>query len=108
MIWNEGTLSDHRLFQKSCHGLGFHSSNRYESDLSNEVLYTLVGQKAAKISESKLEVDKKLPTQPDSRPLKVAVQEDTEDGPNIIGFYQIHHQVSILNQSLVCGAMSTF
>ena len=29
-------------------------SNRYESDLSNEVLYALVGQEAAKISETKV------------------------------------------------------
>ena len=39
--------------------------NRYESGLSNEVLYVLVGQEAEKISEVK--VDKELPTQPDSR-----------------------------------------
>ena len=30
------------------------SPNRYESDLSNEVLYALVGQEAAKISEVKV------------------------------------------------------
>ena len=29
-------------------------SNRYESDLSNEVLYVLVGQEAEKISEVKV------------------------------------------------------
>ena len=29
------------------------ASDRYESDLSNEVLYTLVGQEAGKISEVK-------------------------------------------------------
>ena len=40
----------------SCHGLGFHSPNRNESDLSNEVLYVLVGQEAEKISEVKVRV----------------------------------------------------
>ena len=38
----------------SCHGLGFLALNRHESDLSNEVLYALVGQEAAKISEVKV------------------------------------------------------
>ena len=33
---------------------GFHSPNRYESDLSYEVLYALVGKGAAKISEVKV------------------------------------------------------
>ena len=37
-----------------CHDLGFQSPNRYESDLSYEVLYALVGQEAAKISEVKV------------------------------------------------------
>ena len=41
-------------------GLGLLSPNRYQSDLSNEVLYALVGQEAAKISEIK----KDLPDQP--------------------------------------------
>ena len=38
------------------HGMtfGFQSPNRYESDFSNEVLYVLVGQEAAKISEVKV------------------------------------------------------
>ena len=36
------------------HGIGFHSPNRYESDLLNEVLYVLVGQEAEKISEVKV------------------------------------------------------
>ena len=54
MIWYDVTLSDHKSYQKSCHGLGFHSPNRYELDLSNEVLYVLVGQEAAKISEVKV------------------------------------------------------
>ena len=44
----------------------FHSPNRYESDLSNEVLYVLVCQKAANYKRSKLEVKKNLPEQPDS------------------------------------------
>ena len=43
VIWNEGTFSNHKLCEKSCHGLGFHSPIRYESDLSNEVLSILVG-----------------------------------------------------------------
>ena len=38
---------------------GFQSSNRYESDLSNETLYILVGQEAAKISEIKVGGQKK-------------------------------------------------
>ena len=46
---SKGTLSEHKF-----HGLGFQSPNRYESDLSNEVLYALVGQEAAKISEVKV------------------------------------------------------
>ena len=54
MIRNEGTLNDHKSCLKSCHSLGFHSPNRYESDLSNEVLYLLVGQEVAKISEVKV------------------------------------------------------
>ena len=41
--WNEGALSKHKLSQKSCHGPGFQSPNRYESYLSNEILYALVG-----------------------------------------------------------------
>ena len=53
MIWNEGTLSKHKYSSKSFHGPGFESPNRYESDLSNEVLFTFVGQEAAKISEVK-------------------------------------------------------
>ena len=39
---------------KLCHDQGFQSPNRYESDLSNEVLYVLVGQEAAEISEVKV------------------------------------------------------
>ena len=38
----------------SCHGLGLQAPNRYESDLSNEVLYILVDQEAAKISKVKV------------------------------------------------------
>ena len=44
---------------KLCYDLGFHSPNRSESDLSNEVLYILVGQEAAKISEVKVGGQKK-------------------------------------------------
>ena len=38
----------------SYHDLGFQSPNRYEYDLSNEVLYVFVGQEAAKISKFKV------------------------------------------------------
>ena len=38
---------------------GFQSPNRYESYLSNEVLYIFVGGEAAKISELKVEGQKK-------------------------------------------------
>ena len=34
--------------------LGFQSVNRYQSDLSNEVLYALLGEEAAKISKIKV------------------------------------------------------
>ena len=36
------------------HSIGSLAPNRNEADLLNEVLYALVGQKAAKISEVKL------------------------------------------------------
>ena len=39
---------------KSWHGPGFQSPNEYESDPSNEVLCTLVGQVAVKILELKI------------------------------------------------------
>ena len=42
-------------------------SKRYESDLLNEVLYILVGQEAAKISEVKVGGKKNLPDQPGPR-----------------------------------------
>ena len=54
MIQNKGTLSQHKSHIKSYHTPGFQSLNRYELDLSNEVLYILVGQEAAKISEVKV------------------------------------------------------
>ena len=38
----------------SWHDLGFQSKNRYESDLSNEVLCILVSQAAAQIFEVKV------------------------------------------------------
>ena len=44
-------LSKYKSHYKSCHGPDFQSPNRYESDLLNEVLYTLVDQEAAKVSE---------------------------------------------------------
>ena len=53
MIWNEGILREHKSYWKSCHDPGFQSPHRYESDLSNEVLYALKEQVAAKILEVK-------------------------------------------------------
>ena len=47
-MWNRGILSQHNACQKSCHGLRLLAPNRYESDLSNDILYALVGQEAAK------------------------------------------------------------
>ena len=47
-------MSEHKSFLKSCYGPGLNSPKRYESDLSNEVLYSLLGQEAAKISEVKV------------------------------------------------------
>ena len=47
-------MSEDKSCQKSCQDLGFQSSIRYESDLLNGVLYALVGQEAAKISEVKV------------------------------------------------------
>ena len=60
-------MSKYISLLKSCHhGPGFRSPNRYDLDLSNEVLYALVGQEAAKISEVKVGDRKKnLPVQPD-------------------------------------------
>ena len=54
MIQNKGTLREDKPCLKSCYDPGFHSPNRSESDLSNEVLCILVGQEAAKISEVKV------------------------------------------------------
>ena len=45
---------------KSCHGVELLSPNRYESDIMNKVLYTLVGQETAKISEVKFGGRKKI------------------------------------------------
>ena len=47
-------MSEHKSREKSCHDPGFQSPNRYESDLSNEEQYVLVGQAAAKISDVKV------------------------------------------------------
>ena len=46
----------------SCHGLGLLAPNRYEVDLSNEVLNIDFGQGAAKISKVKVRGQKKLLT----------------------------------------------
>ena len=53
-------MSEDKPCLKSCYELGFHSLNRLESDLLNEVLYILVGQEAAKISEVKVGGQKKI------------------------------------------------
>ena len=55
-VWYEiGVLGANIIHIKShAIALGFWSPNRYESDLSNEVLYYLIGQEAAKISEVKV------------------------------------------------------
>ena len=47
-------MSEDKPCLKSCYDLGFHSPNRSESDLSNEVLCILVGKEAAKTSEVKV------------------------------------------------------
>ena len=54
------------MSQKSCHALGLLAPNRYELDLSNEVLNIHFGQGTAKISEVKVGGYEKLPTQPGS------------------------------------------
>ena len=54
MIWNKSTLNQHDLYQKSYHSLDLLAPYRYKSDLSIEVLYILVSQEAAKISEVKV------------------------------------------------------
>ena len=44
-------MRQHYTHEKSSQDLRLLAPNRYQSDLSNEVLYALVGQEAAKISE---------------------------------------------------------
>ena len=39
---------------KSCYDIDLKCPNRYESDLTNEVLYILIGQEAAKKLEVKV------------------------------------------------------
>ena len=51
---NGVTLSQDYSPQNTCQDVGLLAKNRYESDLSNEVLYILVGQETAKISEVKV------------------------------------------------------
>ena len=51
MIWNRGILNQHNTHQKSCHTFVFLSPNRYEFELSYEVLMYL-----QKYLSSKLEV----------------------------------------------------
>ena len=47
-------MSEDKPYLKSCSDLGLLPQNRYESDLSNEVLSALVGEEATKISEVKV------------------------------------------------------
>ena len=47
-------MTQHKTHLKSYHSLGLQAPNRYESDLSNEVLYALVTSEAAKISDVKV------------------------------------------------------
>ena len=49
MIWNIGTVSKHSTQLKSSCSLGLLLPNEHESDLSNEVLYILVGQESVRI-----------------------------------------------------------
>ena len=53
MIWN-GTLTQHKTYQKSYHSLGHQAPNRYESDLSNEVLWDHVAYLVSKLHTIKL------------------------------------------------------
>ena len=52
-------MSEDESCKKSCHDLGFQSPNKYDSDLLNEILYILVDQEAAKLSEVKVGGQKK-------------------------------------------------
>ena len=54
MMWNRGILSQKKNMIRVKLEPWASTPNRYESDLSNEVLYILVGQMAEKISEVKL------------------------------------------------------
>ena len=60
-VWYEikGHWPNIKHVKSHTYSLGLQAPNRYESDLSNEVLYALVGQKAAKISEVKVGGQKK-------------------------------------------------
>ena len=49
MIWNRGILYKHNTCLKSHHSLGRLAPNKYESHLSNKLLYILVDQEAAKM-----------------------------------------------------------
>ena len=62
----------------SFHGLGLLAPKEYELDLSNEVLYSFVGQEAAKIQEVKVDGRKKLPTGPDSTPTSLGPAEPSD------------------------------
>ena len=53
-------MRQHNIYYKSHHSLGLLAPNRYESDLSNEVLYILVSQEAAKMFEVKVGGPKKI------------------------------------------------
>ena len=65
-VVNNGNLNHHYKPYKSFKSLVLWSSNRYEIDLSNEVLDIFFGQEAEKISEVKVEIQRKyLPTRLD-------------------------------------------
>ena len=49
-----GISTEYFIPKKSCHDLGLLAANRYELELSNEVLFINFGQGAAKISKIKV------------------------------------------------------
>ena len=53
-------MSENKSYLKSFHDLVFQSPYRYKPDLLNEVLYVLIDQEVAKISEVKVGVKKML------------------------------------------------
>ena len=53
-------MRSHKTSKKSCHGLGLQVPNRYELDLSNEVLKIQFGQGATKNIRGQVGGQKKL------------------------------------------------